>query len=131
MTAIPLSLANVYVQVAGPVTVSSTAATVFASSSACAAASDGGIPLDAAAAPGYLGFEVSVGGSTLAVGLDFSPSFQYCLPDCPGTTCAAPYNVVANEKFSMLQGIASVDTFATPEYVRIDPIQDSDLPPSP
>ncbi len=124
-----LSVASAYVTINEPITVSNTTAAEYASTGACTVSGDAGTSPDAAMGVPYFGFEAtSMSGSTIAVSFNFSFTLDYCLPDCPGYGCTAPNLITQGEVFTHVSGIADVDTFATPEYVQIDPVKNADMP---
>lgn len=76
----------------------------------------------------YYGFEVSGGGKTLALGTNFYSTLTYCLPQC-GYPCTNP---VTNQSFTSVTGIVEPDASlsAGTQFLKISPVQDSDLPHS-
>ncbi len=113
-----------YVKVSGTFPVSSKMAMEFAST-----CSDMSTPPMMGTT--YNGFEVSGGGQTLAIGLNFYNTLTYCLP-CAGV--AMPYpctNAVAAQSFTSVTGIVEPNYNANGAvYLEISPVNDTDLPHS-
>lgn len=79
----------------------------------------------------YGGFEGTVGGKTLVIGLGFYKTVTYCLP-CAGV--AMPYpcaNPVTNQTFTSVKGIVEPEYNANGMvYLEVSPTTDDDLPHS-
>ncbi len=109
-----------YVHVTGPFTVSSTSPSEFQGT-----CTGSGTPPTMGTQ--YRGFEVTGGGATLAVGLDFYSTLTYCLPDTCGHTCS---NQVTNQTFTNITGVveANYNTADNSVFLNISPVTDADLP---
>lgn len=111
-----------YVKVTGSFPVSSKTATEFAST-----CQDKSMPPMMGTT--YSGFEVSGGGQTLAIGLNYYNTLTYCLP-CSGV--AMPYpcsNAVTTQTFTSVTGVVEPNYNSNGMvYLEISPVNDTDLP---
>lgn len=126
------ALGNVYVKVAGPVTVANLMADEFKNTS-CRPPDmtpDGGVRPDAAPAQTVYdrGFEVAAGGKTLAVGIKFFDTLEYCAPSCSEAFCAMANAIQMTDTFTSVTGVVYFERGNNIDYLEVRPVTNADLP---
>jgi hypothetical protein len=125
---------GVYVRVDGPVSMGNMMAPQFKNDRCTPPPSDAGAPAaaaDAGPAPVYYnrGFEVEVGGQTLAIGFKLYDTLDYCLADCG--FCDAEDMITEADAFDSVAGVIYFERGGfnpAVDFLEIRPTTNEDLP---